>query len=150
MGADDDRWQLSWQAFIEAVAGKFQEGCDEQEASLFFGGSTIAWHGRIKKFELDSEYAPGIKLSMPEALATIDSGKRIRTNYLFVSVHNPTHQKIWATYSVGDELSFQATISTNIGPLPGVRLTEPDESGECALMLALENGAPAPGKPTSN
>jgi hypothetical protein len=70
-----------------------------------------------------------VSLEMRPEQVSLESGKRLRGDYLFVNVDKDMADQ-WDAVPIGVEVEFTARISKQAGPFPGIAISAADdESG---------------------
>ena len=130
-----------WGAFIERIASMLRAGRDEIEVSSEFSDCTVRWKGRLLEKNLHERYAPGVSLEMRPEQVSLESGKRLRGDYLFVNVDKDMADR-WNAVPIGVEVEFTARISKQAGPFPGISVSAADDDQEAVLMVGACEGRP--------
>ncbi|WNO10288.1 hypothetical protein [Teredinibacter sp. KSP-S5-2] len=132
----NDKSLGDWKDFIKAVVALYEKGRSEQDISSEYSGCSVAWKGIVSDIKLDEEFSPGIAMSMEPETTPMSKGKVLRSDHLFLNVDENTSAS-WKGCSIGDSVSFTATISKASGPFPEIQLSEDDEDPEVLLMIGL-------------
>lgn len=130
-----------WGVFIERIASMLRAGRDGVDVSSEFSGCTVRWKGRLLEKNLHERYAPGVSLEMCPEQASLGSGKRLRSDYLFVNVDKEMADR-WNAVPIGVEVEFTARISKQAGPFPGISVSAADDDQEAVLMVGACEGRP--------
>jgi len=130
-----------WGAFIERIASMLRAGRDEIDISSVFSGCTVRWKGRLREKHLHERYAPGVSFEMCPEQVSLGSGKRLRSDYLFVNVDKEMADQ-WDAVPVGVDVPFTARLSKQAGPFPEIAISAADDDREAVLMVGAYEGKP--------
>ena len=113
-------WQRDWGEFVRAVAAMALAGADDRRITSVFCGHEVVWCGEVSDLDLDDEFTPGARLTMPEVDMSEFQERVAGTRHLFLPAGG-RHSAVWQGVSVGRRISFRTRISTGNPIFAGVK-----------------------------
>lgn len=142
-------WANDWNTFAERLVELLDDGATDAEIYTQFRGHTVQWQGRITSVSLDTEWAPGIALSMAEKPYPMAKGKVLSASHIALSIP-PEEQQTWFGCEVGETALFTASIcEPGLFNEPEISFFRMEDDPQISLRLRLETCTRTNPKPES-
>ncbi len=127
-------WQTNWKEFCCSIANDIDSGLDDEAISKKYGDKEVLWSGTIIKNEIDQEYSPGLSIDMPEVTYSLNNGKYILFNYLFLKVDKRSLAS-WKNSESEEIVNFRTKLISSNGPFSGIKFYMWDDDDKVIMGI---------------